>query len=90
MYRDRDPESSFSVLTRGYGSRMEGQEPATGGYPEENPPEYDPSSAEGPGEGSDLDQEPLVRESGDEEAPGSSEGAAGEGTQSTGHPKNAG
>jgi hypothetical protein len=58
---------------------MEGQEPGTGGYPEENPPELDPSTTEGPGEGSDLDHEPLARET-----------AAGEGTQSTGHPENAG
>jgi hypothetical protein len=69
---------------------MEGQEPGTGGYPEENPPELDPSTTEGPGEGSDLDQEPLARETDEDDAPGTIEGAAGEGTQSTGHPENAG
>jgi hypothetical protein len=77
-------------LAPGYRSRVESREPGSGGYPEENPSELDPSTTDGPGEGSDLDQEPRVRESDDDEEPGSSEGAAGEGTQSTGHPDNAG
>jgi hypothetical protein len=92
LYRDRLRESSFSRRVVGYRSRVasETPEPGTGGYPEENPADLDPSTAEGAGEGSDLDQEPRVRESGDEEEPGSSPGASGEGTQSTGHPENAG
>jgi hypothetical protein len=69
---------------------MEGRKPGSGGYPEEHPDDHDPSSTEGTGEGSDLDQQPIVRESDDAEKPGSGEGGAGEGTQSTGHPQNAG
>jgi hypothetical protein len=69
---------------------MEGRDTGTGGYPEEAPPGHDPSTTEGPGEGSDLDQEPLAREHDEPDEPGTSEGAAGEGTQSTGHPRNAG
>jgi hypothetical protein len=92
LYRDRVPESSFSRRPLGYRSRVasESREPGSGGYPEENPADLDPSTAEGTGEGSDLDQEPRVRESDAEEEPGSSTGASGEGTQSTGHPDNAG
>jgi hypothetical protein len=92
LYRDLVRESSFSGRAAGYRSRVasESRAPGSGGYPEENPADLDPSTIEGAGEGSDLDQEPLVRESDDEEEPGSSRGAAGEGTQSTGHPDNAG
>jgi hypothetical protein len=55
------------------------QEPAKGGHGEEQP---------GGGGSSDTESEPDQKERG--EKPGSPPGAAGEGTQSTGNPLNAG
>jgi hypothetical protein len=63
-------------------------ESGTSGYPEEHPPDHDPG--EGGTDQPSADDEPIVRESDREDEPGSREGSSGEGTQSTGHPGNAG
>jgi hypothetical protein len=78
-------EERKSDTSETFGDQPAGGEPASSGYPEEGPGGADPSGG-GEGKGSD----PIVREGESGEDPGSSKGASGEGTQSTGHPENAG
>jgi len=71
------------------------QEPSEGGVPEEGPTGSDSDSRSdsgGSGDGATDSggNERLTQESDEEDEPGSTPGAAGEGTQSTGNPVNAG